>query len=128
MRSRIRTAIVLLLAAGLVALFLHNVDLWRVAADIVRARPEWLPLSLARMFANLAIRSLRWQQLLEPLGPTTFGGAFREIGRASCRERVEISVVAVSLKKKRHTRQASWHNIRRYTTPLSRTTPPTYCY
>jgi len=77
MRSRIRTAIVLLLAAGLVALFLHNVDLWRVAADIVRARPEWLALSLATMFANLAIRSLRWQQLLEPLGPTTFGGAFR---------------------------------------------------
>src|SRR4051794_41880321 len=28
-------------------------------------------------------------------------GAAREIGRASCRERVEISVVAVSLKKKR---------------------------
>src|SRR3712207_9571868 len=28
--------------------------------------------------------------------------AVLEIGRASCRERVEISVVAVSLKKKRH--------------------------
>src|SRR6201991_196505 len=28
------------------------------------------------------------------------GGRRREIGRASCRERVEISVVAVSLKKK----------------------------
>ena len=77
MRSRIRTAIVLLLAAGLVALFLHNVDLWRVGSDIVRARPEWLALSLATMFVNLAIRSLRWQLLLAPLGPTTFGGAFR---------------------------------------------------
>src|SRR4029078_13745698 len=29
------------------------------------------------------------------------GSRAREIGRASCRERVEISVVAVSLKKKR---------------------------
>jgi len=77
MRSRVRTAIVLLLAAGLVVLFLHNVDLWRVAADILRARPEWLALSLATMFANLAIRSLRWQFLLEPLGPTTFATAFR---------------------------------------------------
>src|SRR5579862_7072007 len=77
MRSRIRTAVVILLAAGLVVLFLHNVDLWRVGADIVRARPEWLALSLSTMFANLAIRSLRWQFLLEPLGPTTFGTAFR---------------------------------------------------
>src|SRR5258708_36368786 len=77
MRSRVRTAIVLLLAAGLVVLFLHNVDLWRVATDIMRARPEWLALSLATMFANLAIRSLRWKFLLEPLGPTTFATAFR---------------------------------------------------
>src|SRR5579862_428903 len=77
MRSRARTAIVLLLAAGLVVLFLHNVDLRRVAVDIFRARPEWLALSLATMLANLAIRSLRWQFLLEPLGPTTFGTAFR---------------------------------------------------
>src|SRR5437764_11502019 len=77
MRSRVRTAIVLLLAAGLVVLFLHNVDLWRVATDIMRARPEWLALSLATMLANLAIRSLRWKFLLEPLGPTTFATAFR---------------------------------------------------
>src|SRR5258708_27871189 len=77
MRSRVRTAIVLLLAAGLVVLFLHNVDLWRVATDIMRARPEWLALSLLTMFANLAIRSLRWKFLLEPLGPTTFATAFR---------------------------------------------------
>ena len=48
MRSRIRTVIVLALAAGLVALFLHNVDLWRVGVNIVRARPEWLALSLTR--------------------------------------------------------------------------------
>src|SRR5690349_25179059 len=32
-------------------------------------------------------------------------GEFKQIGRASCRERVEISVVAVSLKKKRRTGQ-----------------------
>jgi uncharacterized protein (TIRG00374 family) len=77
MRSHIRTIIVLALAAGLVALFLRNVDLWRVVADIMRARPEWLALSLATMFVNLAIRALRWQYLLEPLGHTTFALAFR---------------------------------------------------
>ncbi len=67
----------LVAAVALVALFLRNVDLWRVAADIVRARPEWLALSLSTTFLNLAIRALRWQYLLEPLGQTTFGAAFR---------------------------------------------------
>ena len=77
MRSHLQTIIVLALAAGLVALFLHNVDLWRVGVNIMRARPEWLALSLATMVVNLAIRSLRWQYLLEPLGHTSFGNAFR---------------------------------------------------
>src|SRR5438132_5651686 len=64
-------------AVALLALFLHNVDLQRVAADIVRARPEWLAISLATMVVNLAIRSLRWRYLLEPLGRTSFASAFR---------------------------------------------------
>src|SRR5438105_6151541 len=77
MKSHVRTIIVLAVAAGLVALFLHNVDLWRVLSEIVHARPEWLAISLATMFVNLAIRSLRWRYLLEPLGPTSFASAFR---------------------------------------------------
>lgn len=77
MRSHIRTVILVAVAVGLVALFLRNVDLWRVAVDIVRARPEWLLLSLAMMTLNLAIRALRWQYLLEPLGGTTFMNSFR---------------------------------------------------
>src|SRR5215510_4427466 len=77
MRSRIRTVVVLALAVGLVAWFLHNVDLRSVAADIVRAKPEWLLLSLATMFVNLALRAWRWKYLLEPLGHTSFGSAFR---------------------------------------------------
>jgi len=68
---------VLVLAAGLLALFLYNVDLWGVVAAIVHARPGWLALSLATMLANLAIRSFRWQYLLEPLGSATFANAFR---------------------------------------------------
>jgi uncharacterized protein (TIRG00374 family) len=77
MRSHIRTAVVLLVAAGLVALFLHNVDLRGVIGAILRARPEWLALSLASMFVNLSIRALRWQYLLEPLGRPTFVNSFR---------------------------------------------------
>ena len=77
MRSSLRTVIVLVVAGGLVALFLRHVDLWRVGANIANARPEWLLLSLAAMVMNLVIRSFRWQYLLEPLGGTSFANAFR---------------------------------------------------
>jgi uncharacterized protein (TIRG00374 family) len=77
MRSYARTIVVLAVALALVALFLYNVNLWGVLTSIARARPEWLALSLATMFVNLAIRALRWKYLLEPLGPTTFASAFR---------------------------------------------------
>jgi uncharacterized protein (TIRG00374 family) len=77
MRAHIRTAVVVLLAAALVALFLRNVDIWHVASEIAHANFGWLLLSLATMLINLAIRSLRWQYLLEPLGQASFGSAFR---------------------------------------------------
>jgi len=69
--------IVLALAAALLGLVLYNVDLRGVAREIVHARFDWLTLSLLTMFANLAIRAWRWQYLLEPLGATSFGNAFR---------------------------------------------------
>jgi uncharacterized protein (TIRG00374 family) len=77
MRSHLRTIIVVALAVGLLAVFLSNVDLRGVVREIVHARPEWLMLSLATMFLNLAIRAWRWQYLLEPLGGTSFGNSFR---------------------------------------------------
>jgi uncharacterized protein (TIRG00374 family) len=77
MRSHVRTIIVLAVAVALIALFLHNVDLWRVLTSIMHAQPEWLALSVATMLVNLAIRALRWQYLLEPLGHTSFMSSFR---------------------------------------------------
>lgn len=77
MRSHRRTVLVLLLAVALLAVFLYNVDLRGVTREIVRAHPQWLALSLVSMFVNLAIRAFRWQYLLEPLGRTGFGNAFR---------------------------------------------------
>jgi glycosyltransferase 2 family protein len=77
MRIHLRTAIVLLVAAGLLALFLRNVDLGRVFSEILHARPEWLALSFLSSIVNLAIRSYRWRYLLEPLGQTSFASAFR---------------------------------------------------
>jgi uncharacterized protein (TIRG00374 family) len=77
MRTSVRTIVVLAAAIALIALFLHNVDLRGVGAAIGAARPQWLAISLATMFLNLAIRALRWKYLLEPLGATTFSNAFR---------------------------------------------------
>src|SRR3954469_15087213 len=77
MRFPLRAITVVAAAIALLALFLHNVDLSRVGTDIVRAHPEWLLLCLATMPVNVAIRSYRWQYLLEPLGDTSFGNAFR---------------------------------------------------
>jgi glycosyltransferase 2 family protein len=77
MRSPLRAITVVAAAVALLALFLRNIDLWRVGADIVRAHPEWLALSLATMPVNVAIRAFRWQYLLEPLGSTSFANAFR---------------------------------------------------
>ena len=77
MRSHLRTIVVLALALALLAVFLYNVDVRGVAGEIIRARLDWLALSLATMFLNLAIRAWRWQYLLEPLGQTSFANAFR---------------------------------------------------
>jgi hypothetical protein len=77
MRSHTRTVVVLALAVLLLAVFLRNVDMRGVFGEILRARPGWLALSLVTMVANLAVRAWRWQYLLEPLGHTSFGSAFR---------------------------------------------------
>jgi glycosyltransferase 2 family protein len=76
-RIHLRTLVVLLLAVGLVALFLRNIDVRHVAGAILGASPVWLAFSLAMMFVNLAIRAFRWQYLLAPLGGASFGNAFR---------------------------------------------------
>jgi hypothetical protein len=77
MRSHVRTILVLALAVVVLAFFFRNVDVRGVVREIVHARPEWLALSLATMIANLAIRSWRWQYLLEPLGKASFTNSFR---------------------------------------------------
>lgn len=77
MRTHARTIAVVALAVGLLAVFLWNVDLRGVIGEIVRARPEWLLLSLLTMFVNLAIRAWRWQYLLQPLGTASFSNAFQ---------------------------------------------------
>jgi glycosyltransferase 2 family protein len=77
MRSPIRTAVVLAVAAALVVVFLRNVDLRHVGAEIVHARMRWLLVSFVTAILSLVIRALRWQYLLEPLGRASFANAFR---------------------------------------------------
>jgi uncharacterized protein (TIRG00374 family) len=77
MRTTLRTSIVLALAVLLLALFFRNVDVGEVAGAMADARPGWLVLSLATMIGSLALRSSRWQYLLEPLGGASFWNAFR---------------------------------------------------
>jgi uncharacterized protein (TIRG00374 family) len=77
MRPSLRAVIVLALAAGLLVLFLYRVDLRGVVSQIVHANVGWLAFSLLTMVANLAIRSWRWQYLLEPIGRPYFWQSFR---------------------------------------------------
>lgn len=77
MRSPLRTLIVVALAVALLAVFFARVDLRGVLREMIHARPAWLLLALVTMFVNLAIRSLRWRYLLEPLGAISFGNSFR---------------------------------------------------
>src|SRR5438105_7385118 len=77
MRSPIRTAIVLALAAALIVVFLRNVALRHVGGEILRARIRWPVVAFLASILSLVIRSLRWRFLLEPLGRASFANAFR---------------------------------------------------
>ena len=77
MRNIIRTVIVIVLAVGLLAIFLRNADLRQVWTAVTSARTEFLLLSLGLTALTFVVRAERWQYLLSPLGPTRFGVVFR---------------------------------------------------
>jgi uncharacterized protein (TIRG00374 family) len=77
MGTRIQTALVLILAIALFAWFLRGADMSAVLSQIRRARPDFLLLSLVPLTCTYLARSLRWQYLLEPIGPARFTSAFR---------------------------------------------------
>jgi uncharacterized membrane protein YbhN (UPF0104 family) len=65
------------LALGLVAIFLRNADLARVADAMRSARIDLLAVAVLLTLATYVVRAERWQYLLEPLGRTRFSVAFR---------------------------------------------------
>src|SRR5687768_18382800 len=78
---------------------LYRVRGYSIVARNARSQAGEVDLVLRRG-ATLVIAEVKTRQTR-----TAGEGHEAEIGRASCRERVEISVVAVSLKKKRRRRK-----------------------
>ena len=77
MRQHLRTAIVLLVAGGLLALFLRNTDLRQVGAEMARARLDLVVAALVVTGLTYVLRALRWQYLLVPIGRVRLSAALR---------------------------------------------------
>jgi glycosyltransferase 2 family protein len=77
MQPRVRNALIFLLTLGLLGVFLRSVNLTDVWAETRRASPWPLLLAVVLTGVNYAIRALRWQYLLAPIGKTHFSTAFR---------------------------------------------------
>ncbi len=77
MRTHLRTAFVIVLAAGLLAWFLQGANLNDVAREITGGRVEFLLLALGATLSTYCFRTLRWMYLLRPLGRPRFRSALR---------------------------------------------------
>jgi hypothetical protein len=77
MQKPVRTAVIILLSIGLLALFLRGAHLDVVWTEIRHANPWLIGLSAAVTLLTMVLRAIRWQYLLEPIGHARFGPAFR---------------------------------------------------
>ena len=77
MRRYVRTVAVLTLAVVLMAFFLRDADLERVAAAVAGARWDLLAVALGVTCATYVVRVIRWRWLLRPLGKVRFRVALR---------------------------------------------------
>ena len=73
----LRTAIVSLLALGLLAWFLRGTNLGEVWNQVRQVRAELLVLSLLMVCVSFLARTIRWRYLLNPIGDTRFRTVFR---------------------------------------------------
>src|SRR5882672_7978292 len=73
----IRTALVTLLAIALFAWFLSRANLAAVAGEIRHARIDLVLWSVVLSAVMPVVRAIRWRYLLDPIGPTRFGGVMR---------------------------------------------------
>ena len=77
MRKHIRTIVVALTGAGLMAYVLRGADLGRVGEAVTSARFDLIGLAVLAMVATYVARAVRWCHLLEPLGSVHLGVALR---------------------------------------------------
>jgi uncharacterized protein (TIRG00374 family) len=77
MRAHLRTALVVALTLALLAWFLSGADLDGVRAELAHGRADLVALAVVMTLVTYALRSLRWQYLLEGVAPTRFASAFR---------------------------------------------------
>ena len=77
MRTHIRTIVVVLIGAALMAFVLRGADLGRVGDAVTSARFDLIGMAVLAMVATYVARAVRWCYLLEPLGRVRLGVALR---------------------------------------------------
>lgn len=77
MRSVGRNLAIAVLAMALLAFFLRQADLASVWREIRQADRGLLLVAAVSIFVNMALRAVRWQYLLAPVGHAGFANAFR---------------------------------------------------
>lgn len=77
MRPWLRNSVLIALMLVLVGVFLRNANLAEVWHVMRTAHPGLVAAGVGCLFASYALRALRWQVMLAPLGTTHFGPAFR---------------------------------------------------
>lgn len=77
MRKSVRNVAVAALSLGLLALFLRGVHLAEVWSEIKEADARLVGISAAITVLTMAVRTIRWQYLLAPIGHVRFLAAFR---------------------------------------------------
>lgn len=77
MRPWLRNSVLVALMLVLVGVFLRNANLAEVWHVMRGADPGLVAAGVACLFATYALRAVRWQVMLAPLGRTHFGPAFR---------------------------------------------------
>jgi uncharacterized protein (TIRG00374 family) len=77
MRSHLRAALVLVLTLGLLAFFFRGVNLAEVWQRTREADPRFLLAGVLATLMTYALRALRWQYLLAPIGRARFSTALQ---------------------------------------------------
>lgn len=75
MRHYLRAAFILILTLGLLGVFLRSANLGQVRQELAGARMSLIVLSFGTHVFVYAIRALRWQYLLQPVGKVRFSAA-----------------------------------------------------